>query len=272
MSELQQPVREGRRQGAAAGGGAPGAAAFRLDNRTHLDRAGYRASFIEYGDGLAETSFGFSSTPIVGKGIRGQSENREANEDRAVRRARKLLRQKVLASGADHLLTLTYRDNVTEFARASTDLTVFIRCVRRRFERYPYVAVAERQKRGAWHWHLAVCGWQDLKFLRATWRRVVGDGNIDVKAPRTSDSAGPRIGIVRYLCKYLGKSFGEDGAFNARRFRSSRIKVPERRQMLPVKSASAARQFCENWLRETSPDSWRFTFNETWSTGWGRTW
>jgi hypothetical protein len=270
VNEVQQPVGEERRGSAAAAGGAPRDAAFRLDKRTHLDGAGYRASFIEYGDGLAEVSFGFASTPIVSKGIRGQSDNREENEDRAVRRARKLLRQKVLASGADHLLTLTYRDNVIEFVRASVDLSVFIRHVRRRFASYPYVAVAERQKRGAWHWHLAVCGWQDIKFLRATWRRVVGDGNIDVKAPRSS--GGPRIGIVRYLCKYLGKSFGEEGALNARRFRSSRIAVPERRQMLEVQSANAARLYCENWLKETSPKVWEFTYCETWATGWGRTW
>ncbi len=272
MNERQHAVGEERRRSAAAAGGAPGGAAFRLDKRTHLDGVGYRGSFIQYGDGLAEVSFGFSSTAIKSKGIRGLSENKEENKDRAVRRARKLLRHKVLASGADHLLTLTYRDNVTDFARASDDLTVFVRRVRRQREGFPYVAVAERQKRGAWHWHLAVCGWQDIRFLRSTWRRIVGEGNIDVKAPRGSGSDSPRIGIFRYLSKYLGKSFGEDGKFNARRFRSSRIEVPEKHQMLPVQSAGAARDFCQEWLKQASPKVWNFTFCEAWSTGWGRTW
>ena len=191
--------------------------------------------------------------------------------DRAVRRARKLLRHKVLASGADHLLTLTYRDNVTDFVLASNHLSVFVRRVRRRYSTYPYVAVAERQKRGAWHWHLAVCGWQDIGFLRAAWRRIVGEGNIDVKAPRRSKVDSPRLGIVRYMCKYLGKSFA-GGALNARRFRSSRIVVPETRRMLPVQSASAARDLCQDWIKQAARGPWQFSYCEVWASGWGRTW
>ena len=51
-----------RQRGAAAAGGAPGAAVLRLDKRTHLNGIGYRGSFIHYGDGLAEVSFGFAGT------------------------------------------------------------------------------------------------------------------------------------------------------------------------------------------------------------------
>ena len=256
-------------QGGAAEGGAPEDAAVRLDKRTHLDR-GYRGSFIHYGDGLAEVSFGFSSTTFRLKAAKGESEKREENEIRSVRRAKKLLRQKVLASGADHLLTLTYRANMTELGVANQHLSQLIRRVKRQRGEYPYVAVAERQERGAWHWHLAVCGWQDVGLLRAAWLRVAGDGNIDVKAPRSAGNA--RLGIVKYLCKYLGKSLGEEMELNARRFRSSRIAVPEARHFIPVRTAEAARDYCQSWLKETAGDVGFFVYCPTTASGFGCSW
>ena len=36
----------------------------------------------------------------------------------------------ILAAGLDHLLTLTYRENITEYGQASRDLDRFIRRVR----------------------------------------------------------------------------------------------------------------------------------------------
>jgi hypothetical protein len=247
------------------------AAEVRLDKRTHLDRKGYRASFIDYGDGLAEVGFGFTSTGFPNKTPRGLSEKRDENEDRSVRRARKLLRQRLLASGATYLLTLTYQANVTDLGKANDDLTVFLRRVKRRIPGYVYVAVAERQKRGAWHWHLAVNGWQDHAFLRNTWRSVVGEGNIDIKAPR-APKGHPRLGLVKYLCKYLSKSFAEEEHLNARRFRSSRISVPEVRQLLPVGTSDAARTFCQQWLERIGGATNFFVYCEHTGSGWGCTW
>ena len=257
--------------GAAADGGAPGAAAFRLEKRTHLHKSGFRGCFVDYGGGLAEVGFGFSSAVRRDKGQRGKSENREANEERALRRARTRLRRLVLASGASYLLTLTYRENVTDFDRASEDLRVFLRFVKRAYPKYAYIAVAERQKRGAWHWHLAVCGWQDLAFLRSTWLRVVGDGNIDVSPPRGSGDR--RLALVRYLSKYLSKGFAEEHVFNGRRFRAShRIAVPERKYYIPARSFEQAKAYCEDWLRRTGKQVGFFvSCAQTWS-GWGCSW
>jgi hypothetical protein len=258
--------------GEAAAGGSPAAAAFRLDKRTHLNGQGYRGSFILYGDGLAEVSFGFVSTIFKSTTPRGLSEKREENEERAVRRARVLLRRKILSSGADHLLTLTYRDNVVDLKRANSDLTVFLRWVKRRTGPYPYVAVAERQQRGAWHWHLAVCGWQDIPLLRSTWREVVGEGNIDVQAPRSSPAEHPRLAIVKYLAKYLGKTFGEEGDLNARRFRSSRISVPEKRKLIPALSSDEAKDYCMSWLTQRGGAVGYFVYSENTASGWGCSW
>ena len=146
---------------------------------------------------------------------------------RAIRRARSHLRRLVLSANADHLLTLTYRDNVTDFEQTSADLARFIRRVKQYLPDWVYVAVPERQQRGAWHWHLAVVGRQDVELLRACWRGVVGDGNIDVQKPK-SRIANQRLALVKYLGKYLAKGF-EDGnrVLNGHRYRASLgIQVP----------------------------------------------
>lgn len=203
------------------GGG--GEAALRLDKRTYLDReqGRYRIILRNYGEGLCEVGWSFVATVTLGKAGRGDSEQRLLHEDRARRRARSRLRQLILTANANYLLTLTYRANVTDFRQASSDLGRFVRKVKKYLPRWVYIAVPERQQRGAWHWHLAVIGRQDVKLLRACWRKVVGEGNIDVQRPRPG-MANRRLALVRYLGKYLAKGFEEGNKeLNGHRFRAS---------------------------------------------------
>jgi hypothetical protein len=61
--------------------------------------------------------------PHPGKrAIKGTSLNKEQNEKRARARATGEIRRKCLSIGADHLVTLTYRDNVEDRERVLTDL------------------------------------------------------------------------------------------------------------------------------------------------------
>lgn len=232
-----------------------GAASHRLDKRTHLDKLAkleqgrYRIILRDYGRGLGEIGWSFIPSLLPNKSGRGLSDNREFNEDRAIRRARSRLRQLVLSTRADHLLTLTYRANVTDFSQASQDLSKFVRMVKAKLPGWVYIAVAEQQKRGAWHWHLAVCGRQDVGTLRACWRRVVGEGNIDVKPPK-SRVQNRQLALVKYLGKYLAKGFKEGNReLNARRFRASRgIEVPAQSLTLPVEYYGRVRVFAEGQL------------------------
>lgn len=170
---------------------------------------------------MAEIGWSFVPTLAPHKASRGNSENRAANQDRSVRRAKSRLRQKILSAQADHLLTLTYRENVTDFAQADSDLSRFVRLVKAQMPTWIYIAIAEQQKRGAWHWHMAVKGRQDVVLLRSLWRQVVGEGNIDVNPPKAAGKHR-QLALVKYLGKYLAKGFvvGEP-CLNARRFRSS---------------------------------------------------
>ena len=68
------------------------------------------------------------------------------------------------------------------------------------------MAVLECQQRGAIHPHLAVAGFQDVRFLRRCWYKIVGQGQgqVNVKGPRPGSSP---VKLARYLSKYLGKDF-----------------------------------------------------------------
>jgi hypothetical protein len=124
---------------------------------------------------------------------------------KSVNRTRTSIRRTVHAMGADALLTLTYRRNETNRGTAFADLARFIRNMREALGQFLYVAVAEKQKRGAIHFHIAVKGWQDLGLIRDCWKRAGGDGNIDVRKWH-----GPLHRMASYISKYVTKSFTDE--------------------------------------------------------------
>lgn len=148
----------------------------------------------------------------------------------AARRARSSVRKRCKMIGANQMLTLTYRENMTDFARLRSDLREFVRRLRL-YGQFEYVAGIEKQKRGALHLHLAISAvpfWmknaQGIKvksanLVRSVWRGVVGlnNGNIDLTRPRSN--AVHRI--ASYISKYISKSL-EDAVFNAKSYWSSR--------------------------------------------------
>lgn len=251
-------------------------AALRLDKRTYLNReqGHYRANLIDYGDGLTEVGWAFipNRNPFKASG-RGLSEDRAKNEDRAVRRARSTMRRKILAFGLDHLLTLTYRANVTEFTQASGDLNRFIRLLKKHRPGFHYVAVPEKQERGAWHWHLAVKGRQDVDLLRTLWRKVVVEGNIDVQEPKSKGNR--RLALVKYLGKYLAKGFElKLRELNGHRFRASLgMKVPvEHIPIPPPGERGSVGGYVLEKLVERSGNLGFAWINEHGSVGWACSW
>ncbi len=234
----------------ARGSGAAPAAEVSLDQRTYLDEARVSLKLRDYGNGFAEMGYSFVGLARKKSAARGMSETREKNESRASSRAKSKMRHLVLGSGATHMLTLTYRENVIDLAQTERDLVRFVRLVKASYPEWRYIAVPERQKRGAWHWHLAVCGWQDIGCLRAAWRRCVGEGNIDVQAPK-GPRAKQRLALVAYLTKYLAKDFDEEHELNRHRYRRSQnIVDPVVTLTLPASARSdvvgfVTRKLCE---------------------------
>jgi hypothetical protein len=212
-------------------------------------KEGYRATLRHFHESILEISFAFVPVPRK-KAQRGFSEAREENRDRAASRARSEVRRAILALHPDRMLTLTYRENVTDFVRASDDFSAFMRRLRRFYPRLRYVAVPERQKRGAWHWHIALQGWLDVNIARRAWLdTIAGSGNVDMslsnrwRSPnRQGSPVESMLRLASYLAKYVGKAIGEESlALNARSYRVCKgLKVPVIR--IPLTSSRSAAQ------------------------------
>ncbi len=253
------------------------AAAPRLEKRTYFNNhptGKNRITLRNYGKGLAEVGWSFVGVCPSHKAARGTSTERTQNEDRAVRRAKSRVRQLILSANLTHLLTLTYRENVTDFTRASDDLNRFVRKMKVNLADWLYVAVAEQQERGAWHWHLAVRGRQNVELIRTLWREIVGEGNIDVSAPK-GNRKDQRLFLVQYLGKYLVKAFVTgDRKLNKHRFRSSRnIQVPMECFTVPVGTERKTSDIALDTLKEASGGSVGFVWDgEGMLAGWACSW
>jgi len=144
--------------------------------------------------------------------------------EKSVRRAKTMIRRKCLTLCADRLMTLTFRENVTDISEAWRVFHYFSKLMRWRYgERYQYVTVPEQQQRGAIHFHLAITGYYHANTVRRLWQRAAGvhDGNIDITSPRRiKKNRWTAATIAGYLAKYIskGKSVTE---FNKRRYSST---------------------------------------------------
>jgi len=205
--------------------------------KTPHDEA-YRVVVRDYGEGLVEATatvnFPARRRRKGGFQPRAMTPERQAdNRDRALRRARATIRQTIMTAHLDHLLTLTYRENQLCPKTAWRHFKRFLRLLREECNGavFSFVAVLERQKRGAAHIHAAVSGHQDVRQLRALWHRAIGsnDGNIDVQFFR-----GRLPTLARYLSKYIAKTFVDEHLSGVHRYKRSRgIHVPMAVFLLP---------------------------------------
>lgn len=142
------------------------------------------------------------------------------NRERSTRRARTQVRRLAKFKGLCVLLTLTYRENMLDRDRMARDFDVFVKRVRRVIPGFEYVCVFEKQKRGAWHAHIAVrrilshyvhkgLMVKSYDLLRSMWRGVVGadNGNVDVSRNKRVNRSSAKL--AAYLSKYIGKTFDQ---------------------------------------------------------------
>lgn len=157
-----------------------------------------------------------------------------ANLARSVRRARQKIRHTIKSLEADHMITLTYRENMQDVDRLKADFKRFVRMITARYPDWKYVAVKETQERGALHLHLAVKGRQPLSYLRKCWYVAIGGsiddsglntkGQVDVRPPsrfsgRQGKSARWKVEkLAGYLTKYLGKELEGAAEHHAKRY------------------------------------------------------
>lgn len=169
---------------------------------------------------------------------------------RAVRRSKQNIRWLCKAMEADRLFTLTYRENQLDREQARADFTKFLRLVRSGWRGqvgvpgWKYVAVLEKQERGAYHIHCAVKGWQRINFLRTAWHKALGfkeeqtgpnsPGNVNVTNPDKArwGHTGREWKVNKlagYLTKYLSKTF-DSAAAEKRRYWHCRDVIQPKKQ------------------------------------------
>jgi hypothetical protein len=133
-------------------------------------------------------------------------DRKEANRERAARRAKTTLRRKAKelygkTGGNVYMLTLTYAENMQDYDRAVRDMRLFLlRVWRYAGRKLFYIAVPERQERGAWHWHILI----DLRLEHKEWERLWGHGFIWVTWVHSCRAA------ARYVAKYITKAYDEE--------------------------------------------------------------
>ncbi len=150
------------------------------------------------------------------------------NRERAARLTRRECCARIKSIKADRMLTLTYRENMRDRSRLARDWKEFVRRLRRWNPGFQYVATHERQKRGAWHMHVAICGRMNYRLVRSIWRSVVGvdNGNVDVRNPFKERAL--RHKLAGYMSKYIAKNAHEGAKGERRMWCSEGIAIPRR--------------------------------------------
>lgn len=175
----------------------------------------------DYSKVAGSVQLGWSHVGARGKaGERGKG-NREENEKRALGRAKANMKRDLLEIGADRMLTLTYRENMTDREKAKKDLQEFERRVRRCYPGWRGVGTWEAQERGALHCHMGIAGFYDVKVLRRLWRRTVGEGNIDI-AFKPNGRGNAFTKVANYITKYIAKDVENGRTFGQHRYHRSR--------------------------------------------------
>lgn len=138
------------------------------------------------------------------RGRVGKSASDVSKRDRgiAIARAKKTLRRISLANQMCRLLTLTTRENITDFEVMDKHFNDFIYQLRQVYPDLKYIAVRERQGRGSVHYHVLINRFVDHKKALPIWNAIAGEGSVNLVK---------REGLraVAYLSKYLGKSMDE---------------------------------------------------------------
>lgn len=221
----------------------------------------YRAKLVRLPHGQTEVSvtpankahvtalrMGFNpllDCPRKRRTVEEQAERDVENRQRAAKRARQNVRHLVKSVFADHMLTFSWRENMTDRARAAAEWKEFVRLFRVRYPSWAYLAVLEKQERGALHIHVAVQGKQDIRWLLRCWLLAIGQapedvsawlvggvklgerslGAVNVEPPKKrwggASKQWKRDKLAGYLTKYIGKEFDE-AEKNAKKYWHSR--------------------------------------------------
>jgi len=127
----------------------------------------------------------------------------------------------------DKFLTLTLAENITDKQYCLLKYRSFIKSLQRSYGNIKYITILEKQKRGAYHFHIILFDFPyiDLPSLNEKWKH----GYTDIQAIKnhTYLKNGKRYDFASYLVKYMGKEFGGNSIKGERRYyKSSNLLSP----------------------------------------------
>lgn len=146
---------------------------------------------------------------------------RQDNARRAELAFRRIVASNLGGSSRPLLITLTYRNNLTNLKRAYKDLSSFIQSVRYKYGKiFRYICVPEFQKRGAVHYHALFWGLPEKIFLLERKNREIARlwsrGFVFIKETDGNEK------LSFYLSKYMAKAFIDPRLKNQKCYVASR--------------------------------------------------
>lgn len=200
----------------------------------------WRVKVQEFGNGIVEVvaSKQFEKPKRKKKGQKTISKTREEmlpeQLELSVQRAKTQMRHKIIMLKCDRMTTLTYRENMCDRDLAYEHFGKFSKLCTKEFGTFEYVAVTEKQKRGAIHFHVAINKYYPISKLSSLWNQAIGekrkDGktnggvHIKKKAAHIQPNSYSKIvitGLARYMSKYMAKDI-EGQEVGKKRYSSSR--------------------------------------------------
>jgi hypothetical protein len=129
-----------------------------------------------------------------------------------IRKSARLLHHSVKGNLAS-FITLTYGRDIPSHIEAKKHLYLFLKRMRRLYGNFMYVWVAENQKRGAIHFHIAANQYVPKELINKHWNEVVSkwqrSQGYDVQKLRPNVKGVEQIGS--YMSKYISKESGKIG-------------------------------------------------------------
>ena len=164
----------------------------------------------------------------------GGSKNAEGNMERSIRRSRVQMRRDMLSVGAQIMWTFTYASNMKDRAKAIRDRQEFDRRMKIVYPHWAGVAVMEQQKRGAWHWHIAVRGFYDVKIVRALWQKTIKEKAMVNVGFKPDGKGNCYTKLATYMSKYMGKNIEQAAGEKNRYHTFGNVERPMEKFVVPL--------------------------------------
>lgn len=131
-----------------------------------------------------------------------EGEEKAENKKKAVTTARNKIRRLAnenFKSDYDKFITITFKENIQNLSYTNKEFRLFIMRLKRRYGNFRYLAVMEKQERGAIHYHLIMDYQPKMDFEELRTLFPMGTVNVQCVRDKEIDNVGA------YLIKYVTK-------------------------------------------------------------------